>query len=158
MVLIEPRLRALVLWIYEKNVLPILLIAICLYISSDLLYFSSFVAQDLVNLMKDVAFGLVTLAFLFLLWKRYTTKYYVLDSYIHMKSSGKWVRIPYEKIEDVKIKQGVLEGLLRIGKIVIKTPEDEYILEGVGNLDRVFEEIVRKKLNVENQIERAFKL
>ena len=158
MIIAEPKLRALVLWLYEKNVLPVLLVSICLYISSDLLYYSALLTQEMAGIMKDVAFALVVGAFLFLLWKKYATKYYILESHIHLKDLGGWTRIPYEKIENVKLQKGALEGLLKIGKIVIKTPEEEYVLEGVHDPERVFDEIVRRKLEVEGRVEKAFKL
>ncbi|MCW1301027.1 MAG: PH domain-containing protein [Candidatus Nanoarchaeia archaeon] len=149
---IQPSWRAILIWIYEKNFLPIFLTAFSAYVISDLLLWAGNIGMEVGIIMKYGSVMLVGITLILLSLRKKLMKYYILNSYIHLKHFLGWKRIPYEEIEDVKIEAPPIAGILKVGNIIIVTPRGDYRLEGLSNPEKVFEEIVRRKIELEGRL------
>lgn len=149
---LKPSWRTILIWIYEKNFLSFSLLAFAAYVISDLLVWTGSVSIEVGMFMKYGSVTFVGIALVILLLRKKVMKYYILNSYIHLKHLGGWERIPYEEIEDVKIESSPIAGVLKVGNIVIVTPKRDYRLEGLPNPERVFSEIVKKRMELEARL------
>ena len=78
---------------------------------------------------------------------RLTIKYTVTDSRIIRKDGiirRRTNQMPFNKIERVELDQGLIQRMLNLGDIVLDTGEDTIVLQSLGNVEVVQEELSRQ--------------
>ena len=78
---------------------------------------------------------------------RLTIRYTVTDSRIIRKDGiirRRTNQMPFNKIERVELDQGLIQRMLNLGDIVLDTGEDTIVLQSLGNVEVVQEELSRQ--------------
>jgi membrane protein YdbS with pleckstrin-like domain len=92
--------------------------------------------------------GLLGLAAVFYAeFSRLTIRYTVTDSRIIRKDGiirRKTNQMPFNKIERVELDQGLIQRIFNLGDIVLDTGEDTIVLQSLGNVEVVQEELSRQ--------------
>jgi membrane protein YdbS with pleckstrin-like domain len=145
------------------NLRPTRLIALKLYIAWIFLWILSAIAfldptRAIADSWQLLGFKLQTYlgAFLGLLglaavlyaeFSRLTIRYTVTDSRIVRKDGiirRKTNQMPFNKIERVELDQGLIQRMFNLGDIVLDTGEDTIVLQSLGNVEVVQEELSRQ--------------
>jgi len=145
------------------NLRPTRLIALKYYISWIFLWIMSAIAFiDPTDAIADnwrlfefrlqtylgVLLGLLGLAaVLYAEFSRLTIRYTVTDSRIIRKDGiirRRTNQMPFNKIERVELDQGLIQRIFNLGDIVLDTGEDTIVLQSLGNVEVVQEELSRQ--------------
>ena len=80
-------------------------------------------------------------------FSRLTIRYTVTDSRIIRKDGiirRRTNQMPFNKIERVELDQGLIQRIFNLGDIVLDTGEDTIVLQSLGNVEVVQEELSRQ--------------
>lgn len=144
------------------NLRPTRLIALKLYIAWIFLWILAAIAfLDPTGVIADwrlfgfrlqsylgALLGIVGLAsVLYAEFSRLVIKYTVTDSRIIRKDGiirRKTNQMPFNKVERVELNQGLIQRIFNLGDIVLDTGEDTIVLQSLGNVEVVQEELSKQ--------------
>ncbi|MCW1296360.1 MAG: PH domain-containing protein [Candidatus Parvarchaeota archaeon] len=107
--------------------------------------------QFLINFAFFLIFSFLFISILaFFAWGE--KEYYILKNFLHINSFG-WKRIPLNEIVEVRVKQGLIEKMFGIGKIIISTKDGKYVIDDVVNPKEI-EIMILRKISKGNEIKR----
>ncbi len=141
----KPKKRVIIVWFYEKALIFSL---VMLFFFLFLLTIVTFSNVNMIDFYRPFLFAFFVLfnftLFLVLIYEWLQKKYFVLPVNVYVKHGKKTKKISILNIKDIKISQNKLEKLLKIGKVRLKTPEEEIILEGVHYPEKLEMDFLRK--------------
>lgn len=144
------------------NLRPTRLIALKLYVSWIVLWILSAIAfLDPTGVIVDwrplgfrlqsylgALLGILGLAsVLYAEFSRLTIKYTVTDARIIRKDGiirRRTNQMPFNKIERVELDQGLIQRIFNLGDIVLDTGEDNIVLQSLGNVEVIQEELSKQ--------------
>jgi len=138
---LKPRKRIVLYWFVEYGfffiVASFLLLGIVLQNYSN--YFS------LTYFVLNSVWLVAILSFIYLIYKWFTTEYFVLKKHIFIKESEQTIIIPYTNIKKVGEYSNLLQRLFGITTVQVKTKNNKnYYIQGVSNHRKVEKMILKK--------------